>query len=117
MFLEALELPLTAGEKPYFYKGQVEAVKAVQHFLAEHMSEDFSQDELAERFGISQTMMKNVLDNAIADGKILPMIVECPTYNNESENDSSDYSLALRLPVRMILLTHRSKIRSRRWRE
>ena len=66
MFLEALELPLTAGEKPYFYKGQVEAVKAVQHFLAEHMSEDFSQDELAERFGISQTMMKNVLDNAIA---------------------------------------------------
>ncbi len=58
LFLEALELPLTAEEKPYFYKGQVEAVKAVQQFLAEHMSEDFSQDELAERFGISQTVMK-----------------------------------------------------------
>lgn len=40
---------------------------------------------------------KNVLDNGIADGKIQPMIVVCPTYNKESESDSSDYSLALRL--------------------
>lgn len=40
---------------------------------------------------------KNVLDNAIADGKIQPMIVVCPTYNNESESDSGDYSLALQL--------------------
>ena len=40
---------------------------------------------------------KNVLDNAMADGKIRPMIVVCPTYNNESENDSADYSLALQL--------------------
>ena len=39
---------------------------------------------------------KNVLDNGIADGKIQPIIVVCPTYNNESESDSSDYSLALR---------------------
>lgn len=43
---------------------------------------------------------KNVLDNGIADGKILPMIVVCPTYNNESESDSSDYSLAIRLTER-----------------
>ena len=40
---------------------------------------------------------KNVLDNAMADGKIEPMIVVCPTYNNESEEDSADYSLALQL--------------------
>lgn len=40
---------------------------------------------------------KNVLDNAMADGKIRPMIVVCPTYNNESEDDSADYSLALQL--------------------
>ena len=40
---------------------------------------------------------KNVLDNGIAEGKIQPMIVVCPTYNNENESDSSDYSLALRL--------------------
>ncbi len=40
---------------------------------------------------------KNVLDNGIADGKIRPMIVVCPTYNNTSTEDSADYSLALRL--------------------
>lgn len=33
----------------------------------------------------------------MADGKIEPMIVVCPTYNNESEEDSADYSLALQL--------------------
>lgn len=41
--------------------------------------------------------LKNILDHAIEDGIIQPMIVVCPTYNNESESDSSDYSLALEL--------------------
>ena len=41
--------------------------------------------------------MKNVLDNAIADGKIPPLIVVCPTYNNTSGEDSGNYSLALQL--------------------
>lgn len=41
--------------------------------------------------------LKNVLDNAIAAGKIAPLIVVCPTYNNCSDQDSSDYELALRL--------------------
>ena len=40
---------------------------------------------------------KNVLDNAIQTGEMEPMIVVCPTYNNESESDSSDYSLAIKL--------------------
>ncbi len=40
---------------------------------------------------------KNVLDHAMADGMIQPMIMVCPTYNNESETDSSDYSLAIQL--------------------
>lgn len=41
--------------------------------------------------------LKNILDNAIAAGKITPQIVVCPTYNNRSDQDSSDYSLALQL--------------------
>ncbi len=45
----------------------------------------------------SPNLFKNVLDNAIADGKMQPMIVVCPTYNNERESDSGDYSLALQL--------------------
>lgn len=37
---------------------------------------------------------KNVIDHAIYDGKMKPFIIVCPTYNNESPSDSSDYTLA-----------------------
>ena len=40
---------------------------------------------------------KNVIDNAIQDGNIKPLIIVLPTYNITSENDSSDYSLAIQL--------------------
>lgn len=40
---------------------------------------------------------KNILDHAIQDGKIAPLIVVCPTYNNYSNDDSGDYQLAIRL--------------------
>lgn len=40
---------------------------------------------------------KNVLDQAMADGVVQPMIVVCPTYNNLNDKDSFDYSLALKL--------------------
>ncbi len=40
---------------------------------------------------------KNVVDHAIEDGKMQPMILVFPTYNNTSESDSGDYSLALQL--------------------
>ena len=43
------------------------------------------------------SVFKNVIDNAIASGEIDPLIIVCPTYNNTSESDSGDYSLALRL--------------------
>lgn len=40
---------------------------------------------------------KNVLDNAMENGDMQPMIIVCPTYNNLSVEDSADYSLALTL--------------------
>ena len=40
---------------------------------------------------------KNVLDHAIADGEITPVIVVCPTYNNTSPQDSANFGLALTL--------------------
>lgn len=40
---------------------------------------------------------KNVLDHAIEDGKIKPLIIVLPTYNNTSKEDSGDYSLAIQL--------------------
>lgn len=40
---------------------------------------------------------KNVLDHAMSEGLMTPMIVVCPTYNNLSTTDSSDFGLAIRL--------------------
>ena len=41
--------------------------------------------------------LKNIIDHAIQDGLMEPVIVVCPTYNNTSSEDSADYGLALRL--------------------
>ena len=59
LYLEALELPENPKEKPYFYRTQVEKVKAVQQFLVGHMDENFTQEELSRRFGIPLTPLKN----------------------------------------------------------
>lgn len=40
---------------------------------------------------------KHIVDHAIADGLIQPLIIVLPTYNNTSPDDSGDYGLALRL--------------------
>ncbi len=45
----------------------------------------------------SPNVLVNVIDHAIQDGKMEPVIVVCPTYNNENPDDSADYSLALQL--------------------
>lgn len=41
--------------------------------------------------------LKYAVDHAIQDGRMKPMILVCPTYNNTSSRDSGDYSLALKL--------------------
>jgi acetyl esterase/lipase len=43
------------------------------------------------------SVLKHVIDHAIADGKMQPMIIVCPTYNNTSPEDSGDYGLAIQL--------------------
>ncbi|MBP3489708.1 MAG: helix-turn-helix transcriptional regulator [Roseburia sp.] len=58
LYLDALELPENKEEKPYFYKTQVEKIKMLQQFLAEHMEESYTQEELSERFDIPLTPMK-----------------------------------------------------------
>lgn len=58
LYLEALELPEDSREKPYFYKTQVEKIKAVRDFLAEHMDENHTQEELSARFDIPMTPLK-----------------------------------------------------------
>ncbi len=58
LYLKALELPENSKEKPYFYKTQVEKIKAIQKFIILHMDENFTQQELSKRFDIPLTPMK-----------------------------------------------------------
>lgn len=59
LYLDALEIPDSPEEKPYFYKAQVEKTKAVKRFLEKHMQENFTQEALAKQFDIPITAMKN----------------------------------------------------------
>lgn len=58
LYLDALEIPDSPDEKPYYYRAQVEKTKALKNYLTEHIEENFTQDELAKQFGIPITAMK-----------------------------------------------------------
>ena len=58
LYLQAMEVPAEA-ETPYFYKTQVEKVKAIRDYLADHLAETHSQAELSERFDLPLTAMKS----------------------------------------------------------
>lgn len=44
--------------------------------------------------------LKYAVDHAIQDGRMKPLILVCPTYNNTGAKDSWDYDLAIRLTDR-----------------
>lgn len=59
LYLEVLEFHNEEQRKPYFYKTQVEKVKAIRNFLEENMDESYTQEQLAAKFEIPLTTMKN----------------------------------------------------------
>lgn len=59
LYLDAVTVPENDDDRPYFYRSQVEKVKAIRQFLIDHISENFTQEELSKRFDISMTAMKN----------------------------------------------------------
>ena len=58
LYLDAVTVPCDSGERPYFYRTQVEKVKAIRQFLTEHISESFTQEQLSRHFDIPMTAMK-----------------------------------------------------------
>ncbi|GAA6396091.1 AraC family transcriptional regulator [Solibaculum mannosilyticum] len=57
LYLNALELGRET-EKPYFYKSQVEKVKAAHRLLTEDLERHYTIAELSERFSIPATALK-----------------------------------------------------------
>lgn len=58
LYLQAVTIPAQEGAPPYFYRSQVEKIKAIRAFLQDHVGENFTQEELSRRFGIPMTPMK-----------------------------------------------------------
>jgi AraC-like DNA-binding protein len=58
LFLEALEISANNEERPYFYKTQVEKIKAVQSYMTADLEKHHTLEELAEKFDIPLTSMK-----------------------------------------------------------
>lgn len=63
LYLDALELSENTEERPYFYKGQVEKIKAVQELMTQDLTKSYTIEELSERFDIALTPLKNCFKN------------------------------------------------------
>ena len=57
--LASTEPPEEAQARPRFCRTQVEKVREIHAFLSENLSDNFTQEELAARFGIPLTTMKS----------------------------------------------------------
>ena len=57
--LDVMTVPRDEGAAPYFYRSQVEKVKAIKNFLVDHIAENHTQEELSRRFDIPVTPMKS----------------------------------------------------------
>ena len=58
LYLNAMTVPEDENEQPYFYRTQAEKVRAIRQFLIAHISENYTQEELSQRFDIPMTAMK-----------------------------------------------------------
>lgn len=59
LYLDALELSEKKGERPYFYKNQIEKIQAIHMLLTEDLAKSYTIEELSKNFDISLTPLKN----------------------------------------------------------
>lgn len=58
LYLEVLDLTPYKEERPYFYVGHVEKIKAIQALITGNLDQSYTLEELSARFGIALTPMK-----------------------------------------------------------
>lgn len=59
LYLDALELPKGREERPYFYKTQVEKIRAMHALMVERPERHYTIETLSAQFGIPTTPLKN----------------------------------------------------------
>ena len=57
LYLQAMEPPREDAQ-PYFYRTQVEKVRAIERYLIEHLAQDIPQETLARQFDFPLTSLK-----------------------------------------------------------
>lgn len=67
LYLDALQISDAKEERPYYYKSQIEKVKAIQQLLTSDLQEHYTLDVLSEQFQISLTAMKNCFKQVYGD--------------------------------------------------
>ena len=58
LYLDALSLSVSFEERPYYYRSQVEKIKAVHDLIANEMDTHYTIETLANMFSISSTSLK-----------------------------------------------------------
>lgn len=58
LYLSVLEIPQHFDKRPYFYKTQVEKVKAIHELITRNLEDHYTLDELSKKFNIPLTSMK-----------------------------------------------------------
>jgi AraC-like DNA-binding protein len=58
LYLSALDISENKEKRPYFYKSQVEKVKAIEKFITEDLETHYTLKQLSIKFNISLTSMK-----------------------------------------------------------
>lgn len=76
LYLQAMEPPRNETARAYFYRTQVEKVRAVQYFLAEHLAQDIPQEALARQFSFPLTSMKKCFQ-AVTGSSIGAWVTTC----------------------------------------
>lgn len=63
LYLSPLELPKEEGEKPYFYKTQVEKVREIHSMITNRLDQHFRLKDLSSRYNMSVPAMEKCFQN------------------------------------------------------
>lgn len=67
MYLDALSISDSVEERPYFYKSQVEKIKAVHDLITEDLRRHYATEALAKRVALSPTALKSGFKQIFGD--------------------------------------------------
>lgn len=67
LYLDALHISDAKEERPYFYIGQVEKIKAIHTLITSDLQKHYTLEELSERYKISMTAVKTCFKQIYGD--------------------------------------------------